>query len=1264
MRPGILIRALQLLIVLPVFGTLVVAPVSAQVENTPPSLFNRLSADCLGNTTINTTISTGTTNLSIAVQDIGSTTGSIIASGLRFGRSPHVGGTVARAGTKLLMHFDGNFIDSSTFANNGTGAGNLPTACGVPNGFSGLAGDNCYDFDGADDEIQILKTASLNDTTSQITIQAWINPDATPAGGDPIVEFGDGTGIGVHLWHSVGSPGDLFANLVGTSGASNIIQSTGGWINTGVWQLVTITFGGSVAELYFNDVMVASQSLSGVEPLDVGRDVFIGRRPSAANFYDGKIDEVRIIRGGLSADDVAADYFSGTLHISTTGIDGNLVQTNLSNGAGLSVNAVNGVVAVVTATVNNIQFPAAGQNILSWRFQDMTGNTSFTTISMNVTEAPPTAPGALTGSAPGTTDILWTWTTPTKICLAADAASPAIYEVVDENTTVVSGPDADKTNLSFAESGLSVNSARRRRVRAVDAFGNGSFSAETTVYSLAAAPTTLAAGTISTGSAVFTWANAGNPGYTRYEFSISSDNFVNFVSTLAKISDNLTALTLSAANLSPNQTYNIRVRAQNGRNSDTLGTTLTAFDTAAFVTLATGPTSLNGSALGTSSIAWSWAVVPTATSYRLEDDDTGLAIVVQAGTSFNQTSLGPNVTVNAKLRADNASGLGQFGPVLGAITHANPPNSTALVLAGSTTISISWNTGGNPSGTFFQAMISTSTSFSVVTQTISVTGATGSFTNLLPATPYAFRVRAINAGSVPTAFDSTIQTQTTQFVGISSQAIPSSPYTPISGGVGVYHFDESSGTAAADSSGLGNNATLTCNFVNCSTPTFTSGMSGLGNAVKFTGIQDTFCRIPNSASLQTTGDITISAWVNPDTVNQIADAGIVAKGSGTLENYTLEITAGREWLFRVRDNFPTTFTIKSTMTLVAGKWTHVAGVFTGGGTPTLHLYVDGVQTSSAAIGGTGVRFSDNHDLSIGNRQNLSGPYNRGFRGDIDEVQIQNLAASAANILTAYLGAFPVEFTPPAPNGDKRLTIPPDTFGQEAVILVSGQPLTSPILINTQILSDGLSAPPTGQTFVPNSIIEVVANVNGAEFEDNFNSSVTVSIPYTDDNNNGLVDGTEPPLPAINIIMYTLNEAVVRWEPLPTTVDTVNKRVNGLTGHFSIFALFGPTAIQPDVSTVRVYPNPWKPGSGSLFDSVTFNGRTGLAFDNLSESGSIRIFTLSGELVATVAYGAGDIGTAIWDGRNSSGVTVASGVYFAYVKTNTGDIALKKFAIQR
>src|SRR2546430_1896690 len=69
--------------------------------------------------------------------------------------------------------------------------------------------------------------------------------------------------------------------------------------------------------------------------------------------------------------------------------------------------------------------------------------------------------------------------------------------------------------------------------------------------------------------------------------------------------------------------------------------------------------------------------------------------------------------------------------------------------------------------------------------------------------------------------------------------------------IGLWHFDESTGTAAADSSGLGHAASLGCALPGTlclSTPTFTPGPTGLGTALHFSGASGAMARVAQIGS--------------------------------------------------------------------------------------------------------------------------------------------------------------------------------------------------------------------------------------------------------------------------------------------------------------------------------------------------------------------------------------------------------------------------------
>ena len=80
-----------------------------------------------------------------------------------------------------------------------------------------------------------------------------------------------------------------------------------------------------------------------------------------------------------------------------------------------------------------------------------------------------------------------------------------------------------------------------------------------------------------------------------------------------------------------------------------------------------------------------------------------------------------------------------------------------------------------------------------------------------------------------------------------------------SGLVAAYGFNEGSGTTVTDSSGNGNNGTI-------SGATWTTA-GKYGDALQFNGTSSVVT-IPNSSSLQLTTGMTLEAWVNPSTVSK------------------------------------------------------------------------------------------------------------------------------------------------------------------------------------------------------------------------------------------------------------------------------------------------------------------------------------------------------------------------------------------------------------
>jgi hypothetical protein len=99
--------------------------------------------------------------------------------------------------------------------------------------------------------------------------------------------------------------------------------------------------------------------------------------------------------------------------------------------------------------------------------------------------------------------------------------------------------------------------------------------------------------------------------------------------------------------------------------------------------------------------------------------------------------------------------------------------------------------------------------------------------------------------------------------------------------------------------------------------------------------------------------------------------------------------------------------------------------------------------------------------------------------------------------------------------------------------------------------------------------------------------------------------------------------------------------------------------QERMKEINVFPNPYFGSNNqesSWFEQfVTFN--------NLPETCTIRIFSLSGQLVRTLVHGSGTPFER-WDLLNEQSLPVASGIFIVHIKTSFGDKILKLSVINR
>ena len=234
---------------------------------------------------------------------------------------------------------------------------------------------------------------------------------------------------------------------------------------------------------------------------------------------------------------------------------------------------------------------------------------------------------------------------------------------------------------------------------------------------------------------------------------------------------------------------------------------------------------------------------------------------------------------------------------------------------------------------------------------------------------------------VPTV-SHTVDTVIYLFYGNSSVTTDQSNKTGVwdSNYKGVWHLPNGTTLTANDSTGNGNNGTV-------SGPTATTGQ--IGGGAGFSGGSN---KITISTSGSLTAPFTIEEWVQPASLGYYfglfgsrspGDGSFDAKLTGS--GVHADIGNGSSWLNLGADG---------SFSYAVNTWHHfVYAVTTSGYT----IYADGSQIGSGTLSGTALLYDSNHTLLIG----ATGSSGESFNGSIDEARVSNIARSADWIATEY-----------------------------------------------------------------------------------------------------------------------------------------------------------------------------------------------------------------------------------------------------------------------
>ncbi len=594
---------------------------------------------------------------------------------------------------------------------------------------------------------------------------------------------------------------------------------------------------------------------------------------------------------------------------------------------------------------------------------------------------PPTAPGGVSATAAGVSQINLSWTAATDNVGVTGYLVERCPGAACANFAQV----GTSASTAYSDPGLTGGTTYQYRVRASDAATNlgpysNTASATTAAGSDTQAPTApsgLAATVVGSTQVDLSWTAAtDNVGVTGYRVErcqgVGCGSFAEVATPVGTV--------FSDTGRTPSTSYSYRVRATDaagnlGPYSGTASaTTAAGSDTQA----PTAPSGLAATAVGSTQINVSWGAATDnvgVTGYRVERcQGVGCGsfaeVATPAGTSYSDTGPAASTSYSYRVRATDAAGnLGPYSGTASATTAAatdtqapTAPGTLTVSVASASQLDLSWGAATDNVGvTGYLVERCQGSGCASFTQIAAPSGTSFADTGRAASTSYSYRVRATDAANNLGPYSNTASGTTSAGSG---------------GLVAAYAFDEGSGTTVSDTSGQGNHGSL----VGGATWTTSGKYNG---AISFNGT-NAGVLIPDSASLRLSSGMTLMGWVRPSSTGTNWRGIIFKRATGGQDNYFLEASSsfsgsppaggGRFGGVSALVSAPSPVTTNA--------WSHVALTYDGA---TLTLYVNAQQVASTPR--TGAILQSNGPVTIGG----SAVYGQWFAGIIDEIRIYDVA---------------------------------------------------------------------------------------------------------------------------------------------------------------------------------------------------------------------------------------------------------------------------------